>query len=50
LRAKSGFPDDNFQFQKSQFWYILEGLGIENAGMFYGHLEYFTVTWYFYGI
>jgi hypothetical protein len=24
----------------------LEGLGIENDVIFYGHLEYFTATWY----
>jgi hypothetical protein len=24
----------------------LEGLRIENAGTFYGHLEYFTAIWY----
>jgi hypothetical protein len=24
----------------------LEGLRTENAGIFYGHLEYFTVIWY----
>jgi hypothetical protein len=28
---------------------ILEGLGIKKVGMFYGHLEYITTIWYFYG-
>jgi hypothetical protein len=32
--------------KRSKFRYILEGLGMENAGMFYCHLAYFTVTWY----
>jgi hypothetical protein len=35
-----------FSNQKSQLGKILEGLGMENAGIFYGHLEYFTVIWY----
>jgi hypothetical protein len=41
----SGLPDSLCSNQKSQFWYILEGLRMENAGIFYGHLEYFTVIW-----
>jgi hypothetical protein len=28
--------------QKSQFFKDLEGLAMEDAGMFYGHLAYFT--------
>jgi hypothetical protein len=28
------------------FGYILEGLGMENVGIFYDHLEYFTVIRY----
>jgi hypothetical protein len=35
-----------FQTKKSHFWSILEGLGIENVGIFYDHLEYFTAIWY----
>jgi hypothetical protein len=31
-----------FLNQKSLFWYILEGLGMENLGIFYDHLVYFT--------
>jgi hypothetical protein len=34
-----------FQKQKSQFGQILEGLGFENVGIFYGPLEYFTAIW-----
>jgi hypothetical protein len=32
--------------KKSQFGYILEGLEMENVGIFYGHLEYFMVILY----
>jgi hypothetical protein len=35
-------PDGFFSNPKYQFWYILEGLGTENVGIFNGHLEYFT--------
>jgi hypothetical protein len=31
--------------QKSQFGYILEDLGMENAGIFYGRLGYLTALW-----
>jgi hypothetical protein len=30
---------------KSQLWYIL-GLGMDNAGIFYGQLEHFTAIWF----
>jgi hypothetical protein len=30
----------------SQFGSIMEGLRMEKAGIFYGHLEYFKVIWY----
>jgi hypothetical protein len=39
-------PDGLFSYQKSQVWYILGGLGMENIGILYGHLEYFTSIWY----
>jgi hypothetical protein len=61
-----GLPDGIFLyiFQiKSQLWYILEGLGMENVGIFYGHfvslklfvklycrLVYFEVIWYIFAI
>jgi hypothetical protein len=32
--------------KKSQFGYILEGLEMENVGIFYDHLEYFKAIWY----
>jgi hypothetical protein len=39
----AGLPDGIFSYQKSQFGYILEAQGIEIVGIFYSHLEYFTV-------
>jgi hypothetical protein len=42
----SGLRDGLFSNQKSQFGYILEGLGMENVGIYYAHLEYFTAIWY----
>jgi hypothetical protein len=39
-------PDGLFSYQKSQFGYILEGLGMENVGIFYGPLVHFTAIWY----
>jgi hypothetical protein len=37
-----GLPDGFFSNQKSQFGYILEGLAMEDVGIFYGHLVNFT--------
>jgi hypothetical protein len=34
-----------FANQKYQFWCILEGLGMENVGLFYNHLAHFTAIW-----
>jgi hypothetical protein len=42
----AGLPDGLFSYQKSKFGYILEVLGMENVGIFYGHLEYFMTIWY----
>jgi hypothetical protein len=39
-------PDGIFSNQKSQFGYILKGLRIENVGVVYGNLEYFTAIGY----
>jgi hypothetical protein len=33
-----GLPDGLFLDQKSQFGYILEGLGMENVGIFFSRL------------
>jgi hypothetical protein len=44
--SESGLPDGIFSNQKSQFGYILEGLAIEDVGIFYGDLLYFTAIWY----
>jgi hypothetical protein len=46
VKAQQGCQMVFFSNQKSQLGKILEGLGMENAGIFYGHLEYFTVIWY----
>jgi hypothetical protein len=42
----SWLPDGLLSYQKYQFGYILEGLGIENVGIFYDHLIYFTAKLY----
>jgi hypothetical protein len=35
-----------FQTKNPNLGKFLEGLRMENAGICYGHLEYFTVIWY----
>jgi hypothetical protein len=45
-QSSPGLPDGLYSNQKSQFWYILERLGMENVGIVYDHLEYFTAIWY----
>jgi hypothetical protein len=44
FESKTGLPDGIFSYQKSQFGYMLEGLEMENVGIFYGHLKYVTST------
>jgi hypothetical protein len=39
-------PDGIFSNQKYQSGKILEALGMEKFGIFYGHLIYITATWY----
>jgi hypothetical protein len=39
-------PDGLFSNQESRFGSILEGLEMENVGIFYDRLEYFTAIWY----
>jgi hypothetical protein len=39
-------PGCLFSYQKSQFGEILEGHRMENIGILYDHLEYFTAIWY----
>jgi hypothetical protein len=34
-----------FSYQNFLFGYIFDGLTMENVGLFYGHLVYFTVIW-----
>jgi hypothetical protein len=36
---RAGLPDGVFQTKNPKFGYILEGLGMENVGIFFGHLE-----------
>jgi hypothetical protein len=38
LLVRTGLPDGLFQDQKSQFGYILKGLGMEHFGIFYGRV------------
>jgi hypothetical protein len=39
-----------FDFKpKIPIWVNFGGLAMENASIFYGYLEYFTVIWYIYG-
>jgi hypothetical protein len=39
-------PDGIFSNQKSQFGLILEGLKMDDAGIFYGCLVYVTAVWW----
>jgi hypothetical protein len=39
--VNAGLPDGLFSDQKSQFWFIFAGLGMENLGIFYGHFGTF---------
>jgi hypothetical protein len=36
----SGLPDGILSDQKCQFWYIFEGLVMENVGILLGHLVF----------
>jgi hypothetical protein len=47
--ANSGLPDGLFSNQKSKFGKILEGLAMEDVGIFYGHLVHFIVFCYIFG-
>jgi hypothetical protein len=40
-----GLPDGLFSNQKYQFGKILDGLGLKNIDIFYGHLDFFTDIW-----
>jgi hypothetical protein len=35
-----------FSNQKSEFGYILEGLGMEKVSIFFGYFEFITAVWY----
>jgi hypothetical protein len=41
-----GLPDGLFSYQKSQFGYIFEDHGLENFGVFYGHLAFLLPFWF----
>jgi hypothetical protein len=48
-QSPAGLPDGifgTFSNQKSQFGQILEGLTMEDAGIFYGRLVHFTAIWH----
>jgi hypothetical protein len=40
VHTNPGLPDGIISYQKSQFWYIWEGLGIQNVGIFSSHLVF----------
>jgi hypothetical protein len=42
----SGLPDGIFSNKKSRFGVILDGLAMEDVGIFCGHLVSFTAIWY----
>jgi hypothetical protein len=44
-QGRAGLPDGVFSNPKSKCGYILEGLTMDNVGIIYCHLEYFTPTW-----
>jgi hypothetical protein len=44
-RSGTGLPDGWFSNQKSEFGYILEGLGMKKVGIFYSHFEYIATIW-----
>jgi hypothetical protein len=45
----AGLPDGLFSNQNFQFGSILESLAMEDVGVFYVHLVYFTANWYIFG-
>jgi hypothetical protein len=46
LRLKPGLPDGRFSYQKSQFRYTLEAIGMVYVGIIYSHLIYFRANRY----
>jgi hypothetical protein len=57
FNSPPGLPDGIFSYQKSEFGYILNGLGMENSGIgilrpfgvFYGHMVVLWPFGIFYG-
>jgi hypothetical protein len=46
LCSGPGMPDGIFSNEKSKFGKILEGLAMEDVGIFYAHLKYLIAIWY----
>jgi hypothetical protein len=42
---RAGLPDGLFSDQNSKFLQILEGLAMEDVGIFYGDSVYFMAIW-----
>jgi hypothetical protein len=40
MGLRAGLPDGIFEYQKYQFGYFLEGLGMDIVGIFCAHLKY----------
>jgi hypothetical protein len=45
LRVGAGLPDGVFSNQKSRFGPVWECLAMEEVGILYGYLVYFTAIW-----
>jgi hypothetical protein len=43
---RPGLPDDILSYKITQFGFILEGLGMDNVCIFYGHQENFSFILY----
>jgi hypothetical protein len=43
-----GLPDGIFSNRKSKSGYLPDELAMEDFDIFYGHLVYFMVIWYFF--
>jgi hypothetical protein len=46
--SNPGLPDGIVSNQKSQFGQILAALAMDDGGILYVHLVYFTAIWYVY--
>jgi hypothetical protein len=41
-----GLTDGSFSYQKGQFWYLWEGLEMENIGILHARLVFLFSFWY----